>query len=892
MKWILNLFRRRRIHRELAEEVESHIQEKVADLIESGMSEQEARQKARREFGNATLYAEIMRETWGWMRLERFGQDLRHGLRLIGRSPGFASVAIITLALGIGANTTIFSLVNALVLRPLRLEAPDRLVVIRETNVKQGGQRDPTAASYAEWSRFNQTFQDIGRGNLDGAPETLSGLGRAERVSMDSCTANFFSLLGVQPFRGRTFLPEDAPQREGATLVISHALWQRSFAADPKILGQTVSIGGNPKIIVGVLPPGFSLLPWDMKVDAWLAYQPAANPRSRWLTTIGRLKPGITIEQAQAELNAMVRRPEADPDWTVRLQPLHESVVGGSRRRFLYLLLGAVGFVLLLACANVANLLLARAAARQREMAVRASLGAGRFRLVRQLLAESLLLALLGGALGVLVGVWGIRILLALGLFGFDDALTVNIDTRVLGFTLGISVLSAVLFGLVPAFRASKPDLNESLKEGGRSSAGLHHRTQGLLLVSQVALAVVLLVGAGLMMNSFLRLQRDDLGFNPKNVLRADIFLNGPQYWQQLPGDMKRVTPQGAVFFQQVLERIEALPGVVSASISHLAPPGRVLPRALRIVGRPAPPPGRQARAGYNEVSAGFFRTLQIPLLKGRHLTERDAEGSPWVIVINETMARRFFPNEDPIGKLVQVKILGSASNVTVDEDRPREIVGVVGDVRHFGFGAAPFPIMYGSYRQRVSDYPGGFYSGHLWKSITIRAVSDPLSLAAAVQKVVAEVDKDQALFDIMSIEQGLSQSLSSRRFTTRLFGIFGGLALFLAAVGIYGVMSYLVSRRAREMGVRLALGASRGDVLKLIIGRGLKTTMLGLALGIAGSLALTRLIAGFLYQVKTTDPLTYLIVALVLAAVAVAACYLPARRATSVDPLIALRHE
>jgi putative ABC transport system permease protein len=421
----------------------------------------------------------------------------------------------------------------------------------------------------------------------------------------------------------------------------------------------------------------------------------------------------------------------------------------------------------------------------------------------------------------------------------------------------------------------------------------LRLRSQGLLLVSEVGLAMVLLVGAGLMINSFVRLRKVDLGFNPRNVLRADVFLDGPKFWHNVPGQvgyMKEITPQSDFFFHDLLERLARVPGVVSAGISHLAPPGDIEERTFRVIGRPAPDQGKEPQAGYNEVSAGYFRSLDVPLVRGRYVTERDIEGSPWVIDINETMARRFFPNEDPIGKLVLTKLQGGVASL--EEERPREVVGVVGDVRHFGFDSDVLPMMYSSYHQHGMKYPSGFYTYHTWKSITIRTAGDPMRLVGPLQKLVAEVDKDQALFSVQSIEHGLSESVSFDRFQMNLFGIFGGLGLALATVGIYGVMSYLVAQRTHEIGVRVALGAGPRDVLRMVILRGLKTTAIGLAVGIAASLALTRLIAGFLYHVKTTDPATYALVALVLMTVALVACYVPARRATKVDPLVALRHE
>jgi putative ABC transport system permease protein len=671
------------------------------------------------------------------------------------------------------------------------------------------------------------------------------------------------------------------------------------FAADPNILGQTVTIAGEKQTIIGILPPGFSIFPWDMHVDVWAAFDNYWSPYVRWLPKIGRLKHGVTSQQAQAELNAIARGMEqhqhADDEWSIQVASLQEDIVGDFRGYF-YLLQGAVGFILLIACANVANLLLARSNVRQREIAIRASLGAGRLRLIRQLLAESTLLALAGGAVGVLLGFWGIRILISTAPMDWVNSISIRLDLRVLAFTFGVSVLTAILFGLLPAFRASRPDLQELLKGAGRQSqGGSRQRGQGFLLVSEIALAIVLLVGAGLMISSFIRMHKVDLGFNPRNVLSAQVFLDGPKFWYNTPGKpgglMKTITPEADIFYRQLLERVERIPGVIAAGISHLAPPGGVEPRTFQITGRPAAPSGHEPRAGFDEVSAGYFRSLDIPILKGRYLTERDDEASPWVVVINDAFAQRYFPHEDPIGRLVQTS-LSAGANMIVQENRPREIVGVVGDVRQFGYGSNTRPTMYGSYHQHGSEYPGGFYTFHTWKSITLRTAANPASLVVPLQKVVNEIDKDQALFDVHTMEAALLDRVGFPRFEMRLFGIFGGLALVLAAVGIYGVMSYLVTQRTHEIGLRVALGARRSDVLGMVLGRGIKTTLIGLAAGIAASLALTRLIARFLYGVKNTDPLTYAIVALILIAVALLACYVPAHRAAKVDPMVALRHE
>lgn len=878
------LYRRRQWEQDLHDELRLHLECRTRDLVNAGLAPDEALRRARLELGLERVKEEC-RDAHRFAPVEELRQDLRYGAHSLAASPLFTTLAVLTLALGIGANTTIFSVINALVFRPLPLREPERLVLIDEVNLKAGGERDPTAAAYLDWKRHTRTFESMGRADPYASRETLSGVDRAEAIGATVCSPEFFNVIGVKAALGRTF--SVSPEVDRFNAVISDGLWRRKFGADPGILGRTLLIGGRPKIVIGVLPPGFSLFPWDMGTDLWYPYNPGYTPKSRWLTVIGRLKPGVSIAQAQAELNSITRvQPDLDRDWSVKVESFRESLVGGEFRKLLYTLLGAVGFVLLIGCVNVANLLLARAAARQREMAIRVSLGAGRFRLIRQLLVENTLLALAAGVLGILLAVWGTRVLMALKPFGLSNTLPIHVDANVLAFTTAISLFSGLLFGLVPAFRATKPDLNETLKEAGRQSGSMRQGRLNLLLVCEVALAVVLLVGAGLLMRSFLRLQNVELGYNPRNVLQAQMLLSGPKYYQILADDFKKVTPQALVYYEQVLERLQTTPGVISASVSADG-----LSRAVTILGRPVPE-GRRPDVPYNEVSPGYFRNLEIPLRSGRCLTDRDTGAAPWVVVINETMARRFFPKENPIGQQLQLSMTGGAGNHRyLDEDRPREIVGVVADTRYY-FGSQPRPMMYGSFRQHPWLYPGGDQRGHIWKRFEVRTASKPANMVPVLQKIAAEADKDQPLLDVKSMEESLSDSVSFPRFIARLFGVFAALALFLAAVGIYGVISYLVSRRTHEMGIRMALGASRSNVLKLIIGRGLRATAIGLVIGILASLALTRLIARLLYNVKPTDPPTYIAVALILTAVAVAACYVPARRATRADPLTALRHE
>jgi len=820
-------------------------------------------------------------------------RDLRYSCRLFLRYPGVTVVALLSLALGIGANTTIFSVLNTVLLRPFPVKEPERLVVLFERNLQQGGGRVPTIATFEEWKKQTQVFEDMGLTGMGGEPATLTGTKEAVRINAESVGTNFFSVVGIAPALGRAFLPEDTPPY-GRAIVLSHGFWQRQYGGDRNIIGQTVAVEGMKMTVIGVMPRGFWLFPWASDTDAWYAENPGTSPDTRWLTPIGRLRPGATLDQAQAELETFFMRLEREqPDvyrgWGIRVESLHEWAVGENRKT-LYLLLGAVGFVLLIGCANVANLLLARASARRKEIAVRSSLGAGRLRLIRQLLTESLLLALAGGALGVLIAWWGIDLFIALAPEWFPRTSDITIDATVLGFTLLLSLLTGFIFGLAPAVQASRPDLNESLKEaGGRSTGGSGSRGRSLLVVTEVALALVLLMGAGLMINSFIRLQNVDLGFDPKNILKAEVFLAGPKYWSDIGGDTKRVTPQADLFFQQMLERAERLPGVVSAGIGSLWYMPR---RPFRIAGSPPQAPKDQPQASFADVSPGYFRTMGIPLLKGRTLSDRDVAGAPWVVVVSESFARRHFPNEDPLGKLLYLTIRVDAVNRSMEEDRPREIVGVVGDVRYWGpTDEAPL-VMYGSYLQHPWDYPGGFYSFHLWTKMMLRTATDPSSLIAAVQRIVAELDKDQVVFDVMTLERMISTYVAPQRFWMQLFGIFGGLALLLALAGIYGVMSYSVERRTHEIGIRMANGAQRRDILKLVVGHGLRLALIGVAIGIGVSLALTRLVAQFLYDVKPTDALTFVVVAIVLTAVALGAAYIPARRAAKVDPMAALRYE
>jgi putative ABC transport system permease protein len=806
---------------------------------------------------------------------------------MLWKSPGLTAVAVLALALGVGANTAIFSVVNAVLLRPLPYKDPDRLVVLWGNNLKQGrGQLPVSFPNFLDWKNQNRVFEDMASYAYN--QFVITGRQEPERVRGVFVSTGFFPVLGVRPSLGRTSRPEE--EREYLA-VLSHALWQRRFGSDPSIIGQVITLNGKGYTVIGVMPPDFQFPPRDPRfqptgtgAELWVTLSSLFTPSPNlgdWIGSrslrgnrvIGQLKPGVTIQQAQAEMDTIAGRleqayPDANAGVGVTLVPLHEQLVGHIRAALL-VFLGAVGFVLLIACANVANLLLARTATREKEMALRAALGASRLRLVRQLLTESTLLALLGGALGLLLALWGVDLLVHLDTGNIPRANEIGIDGRVLSFTLAISLLTGMIFGLAPALQASKLNLNETLKEGGRSSAGSWRgrRVRGLLVVSEIALTLVLLIGAGLMIKSFRRLLETPPGFNPQNVLTMQIQVSSFQHSQP---------PQWVAFYRQVLERVAALPGVQSVGTCDSLPP-RIFQRgnSFAIEGHPSPGPGQSPIAQLFTISPDYFRALNVPLLKGRYFTEADTAAAPGVAIINETIARRFFPNEDPVGRRLK---LGNP-----ESQSPRlTIVGVVGDVKYSGLDADTEAGLYIPYLQ--NPVPGMY--------LMVRTASYPLSLAAAVRGQVLAVDKDQPVANIKTMEQVLAESVAQRRLNTLLLGLFAAVALSLAMVGIYGVVSYSVSQRTHEIGIRMALGAQTGDVLRLVVRQGLQPVLIGMAIGLTGALALTRLLSSLLYGVSATDPATFVVISLLLTAVALLACYIPARRATKVDPMIALRYE
>src|SRR5262245_26897601 len=765
-------------------------------------------------------------------------QDLRFGVRMLRKQPGFTLIVVLTLALGIGANTAIFSVVNAVLLRPLPFKEADRLVAVWEINPKNS-ENEVAAANFIDWGEQQAVFEELAA--LSYANVVLTGGDEPERLQAAIVTPSFFSSLGVQASLGRTFLPAEGKTGGTRVIVLSHGLWERRFSADPNLIGKTVTISGVSLTVAGVMPAGFQLqFPTIRQVDLWLPRiftpQLAVNRGMHFLYVLGRLKPGVTLTQAQTEMDAIAGRlaqayPNTNTGAGVRLINLQEHIVGKFQLGLLVMLF-AVGFVLLIACANVANLLLSRAATRQKEVAIRAALGASRLRILRQLLTESMLLASLGSTLGIVFAYWGIHLLIAAGPADFPRLKELGIDEQTLGFTLLVSLLTGVVLGLAPALQATTTDLNESLKESGRSiSGGSRWRLRSLLVVTEIALALMLLVSAGLLIRSFWRLLQVNPGFEPAHALSMSISLPGTKYGQ---GQLQ------AAFFEQALRRIEGLPGIISAgTVSNLPLGGSNMTTGITRDDRPVPTPADVPEVDYRITSPNYFRALGIPLRAGRPFNEHDAPGNSPVVIINETSARRFWPGEDPVGK-----------RLTIRENPPLsyEVVGVVGDVKHNRLDAESRAEIYVPYSQA----PAGFMY------LVVRTTSDSLSMAAAVRREIAAVDKDQPVHNLKTMEQLFAESISQPNFNMLLLSIFSAVALVLAAVGIYSVISYSVSQRRREIGIRMALGAQAGDVLKMVVRQGLALLLIGIAIGLGGAFALTRLLKTLLFEVSTTDPVTF----------------------------------
>ncbi|HJQ25173.1 MAG TPA: ABC transporter permease [Blastocatellia bacterium] len=793
-------------------------------------------------------------------------QDLRYGARMLFKRPGFTLVALITLALGVGANTAIFSIVYGVLLRPLPYAESERLTMVWLRGVKEaGGDHTPlSVADLLDWRAKSHSFEQVGafgfnRYNYTGGqvPEEITGT---------SVTANFFDTLGMRPLLGRTFLPGEEQPGAARAVVVSEAFWRKRLGANPQAIERAINLSGTSYTVVGVMPQSFAFPGPETELWAAMQLAPPSRRGPYYLTGLARLAPGVTLEQARSEMQGVagqISGKEVAPDEGFNVMPLTEVIVGRVSLA-LWVLFAAVILVLLIASVNVANLQLARATARDREFSIRTALGASRLRLVRQLLTESMLLAVCGGLVGLLLAVWGVDLLLALGKDQVPRLNEIGVDWRVFGWAMLVAMASGLIFGLAPALQSSKANLNEALKEGGRGStegAG-RRRLRDSLVVVEVALALALLVGAGLLLKSFWRLQNVETGVHAQQIFTGRVSLVTPKYAER---DQRRE------FYRQLLERLKTTPGVQSVALTSGLPPDRLgLSDGFGIEGQPDPPDGKGPVADLLMVSPAYFETLGIPILQGRDFNEADKQGAPVVAIINQTLARKFFPDENPVGRRLRY-------------GGPVEIVGVVGDVKYRGLGDEVAPAIYLSLQQTP------FFAVF----VTARAgVADPLSLTSAIRAEVNELDTDLAVADPNTMERLMYESVGDVRLRTALIAAFAALAVLLAGVGIYGVMSYSVTQRTHELGVRLALGAQTGDVMRLVLRQGMRVILIGVGLGLAAALALTRLLESLLFNVSTADPATFVVITLLLAGIALLACYLPARRATKVDPMIALRYE
>ncbi len=869
---IAGLFSKSQRDRELAAELESHLELHIEENVRSGMTRADARRQALIKLGGIEQTKETYRDLRGLPVLEHFLQDLRYGLRTLAANRVFTAVAVLTLALGIGANAVIFSIVEAVLLRPLPFKDPGRLVLLTESKPGKVDDAGVPYPDYLVWKSQSTIFEETAGYWRTGAVDdiVLGGLNSAERVEYSVVTNSFFSILGVYPARGHGFTAENETPSSPKIFLSSDALWHRVFGGDPAAIGKTFRLDGEAYTLIGVMPSRFD---FPQGCDVWIPVGTLGgrgmNDRdSHPFRILGRLKRSADVEQAQAEINGIQAQlarayPKTDAQWQVRARPLLELFVGNARTSLL-VLLGAVGFVLLIACVNVANLLLARASTREKEFAVRSALGASRGRLVQQTLTETLLIAVISAVVGFAFGAISLR---ALGRFTagriprFEPF---HLHAPLLAFVAGIALLTTVLVGMIPALQLSGLSFHESLAEGSRGgTAGLRsQRLRNLLVISEVALTIALLCGAGLMLRSLFELNRVSPGFQPENVVTMRIALPGAQYTRGA---------QSSLFLDRLLEKLRALPGVESAAAANFVPfSGQSDWGSFNIVGRETLDWSQAPSAEGRSVSPNYFRTMGIPLIRGREFTEREQQNHADVMVINEAMARKFWPAADPIGQHV----------VSMDEPRSREIIGIVGDIKSFGLDTDAPPEIY-------TPYYAWWYM-----NIVLRSTVGPAGLLAAVRNQVASLDKGVAVYNATTINDLMSRSVAPRRLNLFLLGTFAALALALAMVGIYGVLAFGVSRRRQEIGIRMALGALPRQILALIVWQGMRLVLVGTAIGILAAVALTRFMSTMLFGVNSTDPLTFACVALLLAAVALAASYVPARRATEVDPMIALRHE
>ncbi len=794
-------------------------------------------------------------------------QDLRFALRTLIKQPGFMLIVVITLSLGIGANTAIFSVISTVLLKPLPYKEPDRIVALSSYNPQKGEERfGVSPADFLDWQAQSQSFENLAIYTF--GTVSFKDSDHPEEIPSARVSPNFFQTLGVQPLMGRSFSEEEGTVSGADALMLSYQTWQRRFNSDPAIIGQVINTGGKPSTVVGVMPPDFK---FPAYAEVWKPLERDTSEMqyraSRYMQVIGRLKPDASVVAAHAEMNTIAANlatqyPKDNQGWIVYLASLRDHLVRDTRLALL-ILMGAVALVLLIACANVANLQLARAASRRKEMAIRLALGAGRWRLMRQLIVESVLLAVIAGVGGLMLAAWGVKALLALipeySVYKFSGE--IGIDTTVMGFTLLVSLVTGILFGLVPAWQSSSPDVNPWLKESGRSSQSRQNRlTRNTLVIAEITLALILLIGAGLLLNSFLRLQRVDLGYDPKGLLTM---------WITPPKEMYPDNQSRARYFRQMLDEVERVPGVEMVTLTSSIPFGNIgFP--FNIEGRPLP--DGDANARYSAIAPNYFKVLKTPLLAGREFDDRDTAESPGVILINEAMAHRYFADEDPIGKKLSLNYL---SRKVV-----REIIGVVSNIKQTELNEPVKPEIFVTYNQLP------WFS----QALVIRTTADIAGIKNAVQRAVWTVDANQPVSKGRTIEEDLSESLASPRLYTVLLGTFAALALVLAIIGIYGVMAYAVAERTPEIGIRRALGAPTEAILKLVIGQGMKLVLIGMTIGMLASWGMMRLLNNLLFGVSATDPLTFALVGVVLALTALLACYVPARQATKVDPLTALR--
>jgi putative ABC transport system permease protein len=880
MSWMSRLFGKREREEELEEELQNHLKMAAQDRVEKGETSADAERAARREFGNVALVKEVTRESWGWEALDRLLQDLRFGVRMLAKSPGFTAVAILTLALGIGANTALFSVVNGVLLNPLPYPEPEQLVELRESkpNFATGSISYP---NFLDWQKGNRTFASMAivRGNRS---FILTGLGEAEQVDAVFVSTGFFEQLGVNPVLGRAFAPGEDRIGAAPTAMITAGFWKRRFGSAQDVLGKSLTLDGKDYTIIGVIPATFDLLGSLRTRELYVPIGQWNNPllmnRAAGLGIggIGRLKPGVTVQQARADMERVTQNlaaayPEADKGIGAAVIPLRKWLLG-SVEPFLLVLFGAVGFVLLIACVNVANLLLARSTGRAHEFAIRAALGAGQGRIVRQLLTESTLLAAIGGGLGVLLAAAGTRAALGVLPTTLPRATDVVVDGRVLLFAGAISLLAGICFGLVPALKTRKPDVHETLKEGGRGGSGTRHRAQGALVAAEMALAFVLLIGAGLMIRTLAVLWNVNPGFEANKVLTFGF---------SLPPSMTNASPEAIrAALREVHDKFQSAPGVQGVAFSWGAAPLQGDDEwQFWIDGQPKPASENDMNWAIDYVvDYDYLRIMGIPLKSGRFFTAQDDEHAARVAVVDEVLANQFFAGQSAIGKRLHL----SGGEIL-------EIVGVVGHVKQWGLDTDDKETLRAQLYTPFMQLPAKGIGGGA--GVVVRS-DQPAMVFESIRRANNEMSSDQVVSGAQTMSEVIASSLAERRFSMILFGIFAGLALLLASIGIYGVVSYLAGQRTHEIGVRVAMGAQRRDVLRLVLGQGLKMVLLGVAVGVTAALALTRLMADMLYGVGASDPFTFAGVALVLTLVALAACFVPARRAMRVDPIVALRYE